>query len=400
MKKVSQKRIYLDHASGTPLDPRVYNSMHKIWQKCAGNPGAIHFEGRESKKILEDARTRIANVLDGKAQEIIFTSGATESNNLAIIGIYLALKEKYKTQGKIPHIITSIIEHKSILETMKYLEGEGVLVTYLKPNETGVISTDTLRKALKEDTMLVSLMYVNNEIGVINNIEEIVREVRHARRKNNMIIAGTPYFHTDAVQAPNLLPISLNKLNVDLLTLHSPKVYGPAGIGLLYRRIGTPLSPIMFGGGQEEGFRSGRELPLLAYGFSAALELSQMEQQKEFRRLKSLKEFFLKEIFKIFPDAKLNGKIKDVLPNFINIFIPSIDAEFAVIYLDEKGIAISSASTCMNNSADSYSYVIKEIQDENRALSSLRFTLGRSTTKKDLIYCLKVLEALKLNQCR
>jgi cysteine desulfurase len=393
--KKTSRRIYLDYASATPLDARVMKSMRKIESQTTGNPSALHFEGRQAKKIVEDSRKNIAGNIGARSEEIIFTSGATESNNLAILGLYNAVKDEYKKAGRIPHIISSSIEHKSVLEVLKHLEREGVVMTYIDPERDGTLSLKTLRKSLTPDTILVSIMYANNEIGTINDIEEIAREVRHARRKLGMLISGTPYFHTDATQAPMYLDLNMEKVGVDLLTLHSPKIYGPAGIGLLYKRKGVNICPIIFGGGQEDGLRSGRELPILAHGFAEAFSIAKKEMNKEVVRLTKLRDYFFKEIHKIIPDAKINGCLEKRLPNNVNVCIPNIDAEFAVICLDENGVACSSASTCMNTSNESYSYVLERIYgDKSCATSSLRFSLGRFTTKTEIDNCIKILRKI------
>jgi cysteine desulfurase len=396
-----EKRIYLDYASATPVDPRVSLSMKKVEKLCVGNPSALHLEGRTAKKVFENARKTIAGLIKARAEEIVFTSGATESNNLAILGLYNALSNKYKKAGRTPHIISSSIEHKSILEVLKNLESKGVMVTYIDPQSDGTILTKEIRKALTKDTMLVSIMHANNEIGTINNIAEISKEVRHAKRKMGMTIAGTPYFHTDAVQSANYVPINLEKIEIDLLTLHSPKIYGPAGIGLLYKKVTTPINPIFFGGGQEDGLRSGRELPILAHGFAEALKISVGEMDKEVNRLIKIRDYFFKQILKVCPETKINGSLENRLPNNVNVCIPNIDSEFAVICMDENGVACSSASTCMNTSEESYSYVIEKLYgDKSCAGSSLRFTMGRFTTKSDVDNCVKILKKVLELQLR
>ncbi len=398
MKKTS-KRIYLDYTSSTPVDPKVTLSMRKIEKLCVGNPNALHKEGRDAKKVFESARKSLAENLGAKSDEIIFTSGATESNNLAILGLYEFLKDEYKKIGKTPHIISSSIEHKSVLEVLKHLESKGVKVTYLNPHSDGTFPHKELRKSLTPDTMLVTIMHANNEIGTINDIEEIAREVRHARRKLGMTVSGTPYFHTDAAQSVTYVPIDMTKVGVDLLTLHSPKIYGPAGIGLLYKRRGVEIKPIIFGGGQEEGLRSGRELPILAHGLAVAFAIAKKEMNKEIVRLTKLRDYFFGEIRKIIPNTKINGVMESRLPNNVNVCIPGIDAEFAVICLDENGVACSSASTCMNTNDESYSYVLERIyKDKSCATSSLRFSLGRYTTKAEIDNCLKILKKVLLLQ--
>lgn len=395
----TKRRIYLDYASSTPVDPKVSLAMRKVEGSCIGNPNALHKEGRDAKKVFEDARKSFALNLDTKPDEIIFTSGATESNNLAIQGLYNALKNEYKKAGRVPHIISSSIEHKSVIEVLKHLEEEGVHVTYIDPESDGSLSSKAIRKVLTPDTMLVTIMHANNEIGAINDIDDIAREVRHARRKLGMRVMGTPYLHTDATQSVAYVPLQMSKIGVDLLTLHSPKIYGPAGVGILYKRRGVDLYPVVFGGGQENGIRSGRELPILAHGFAEAFDIAKKEMNKEVARLTKLRDYFFAQILKQIPNAKINGRIENRLPNNVSVCIPHIDSEFAVICLDEQGVACSSASTCMNTSEESYSYVLERIyRDRFCSASSLRFSLGRYTTKSDIDNCLKILKKVLLLQ--
>ncbi|MES2060176.1 MAG: cysteine desulfurase family protein [Patescibacteria group bacterium] len=385
-----QKRIYLDYASATPLDPRVFVRMRSIESKVHANPDSLYKEGREAKKVLEEARKISAEILRARPSEIIFTSGATESNNLAILGVFSRIKNA--------HIITSTIEHKSILEPIRHLESLGAGVTYIHPNADGVISPKDISKALRPETALVSIGYANSEIGTIQPIAEIAKEIRHFRKLPHVGHVGV-VFHTDATQAANYLSLDVQKLGVDLLTLNSPKVYGPAGIGALYIKKGTKINPITFGGGQESGMRSGRELPLLASGFAEALKIADKEREKESKRLTKLRDYFFKKILEIDTEIKINGDRENRLPNNVNICVKDLDAEFAVYQMDERGIACSSASTCTNLSEDSISYVVEEIKPaENCAASSLRFSLGRYTTKSEIDVCLKSLKDVILKQ--
>ena len=407
-------RVYMDYASATPVDPRVKEHMRSIEDKLAGNPDALHEEGRFGKKILEDARKVVATTLRAHSDEIIFTSGATESNNLAILGVHSKLLPIFQKRNKTPHIIVSTIEHKSVLETAERLRALGADVSYIRPNPEGIISPRDIRDAIKPETILVSIMYANNEIGAIQLIAEIAKVIRNFRKSHYSLHTTHyfPLFHTDATQAVNYCDMNIAKLGVDLLTMNSPKVYGPAGIGALFIKRATPIMPIIFGGGQEGGLRSGRELPLLATGFAKALEIAEKEKIKEAKRLAKLRNYFFEKIFLIIPkakplesprfrlgDASINGDMQNRLPNNVNICVPNLDAEFAVYQLDEKGIACSSASTCVSASEDSYSYVIEETRPgSNCASSSLRFSLGRYTSKRDVDYCLKALKEVVSRQ--
>lgn len=385
------KRIYLDYASATPIDPRVSKHYSSILSTTFANPQALHEEGLISKKILEEARADIASLITAKKEEIFFTSGGTESNNLAILGLYEGVKNIYKENGTTPHIITTRLEHKSVLEPIMELEKRGVEVSYLNPHKEGVIDLDELSKLIRPETFLVSIMYVNNEIGTINPIKEISRVIRRYKGGSNF-----PYFHTDACQAMNYLESKVSTLGVDLMTLNSPKVYAPSGIGALYVRKNIPLNNIIFGGGQEKGMRSGRENPALASAFAYALNLSLKEREKEIKRLENLKSYFVEKVIKNFKGAISMGG--NTVPNIINLCFPNLDSEYAVIQLDKMGIAVSSASSCMNTNEDSYSYVIKEIGAEECYKSTLRFSFGRFTKKSDLDYCLQALSHILLIQ--
>lgn len=403
---LKNKRVYMDYASATPVDARVKKHMCSIEDKLVGNPDALHKEGRFAKKILEDARVSIAHSIHSHSDEIVFTSGATEANNIALLGVLnklLPIFQKPLLAGrKAPHIIVSTIEHKSVLETAHHMEALGADVSYIHPNEEGIVSAKDIRDAIKPTTILVSVMYANNEIGTIEPIREIAKEIRKARQNLKMIVAGAPYFHTDAAQAVNYCDMNVLQLGVDLLTISSPKIYGPAGIGALFVRRFTPIASIVFGGGQESGIRSGRELSLLATGFAKALEIVEQGKAKESKRLIALRDYFFKHILTIGPNISINGSMKSRLPNNVNICAKNLDSEFAVYELDARGIACSSASTCINLSEDSYSYVVEEINqaknNTNCSKSSLRFSLGRNTTKKEIDYCLKALRDVILGQ--
>ena len=398
------KKTYFDFASTTPICDEVKKAMKEA-EGIFANPGSLYASGVFAKNIVKDSRKKVAEILNGRDEEIIFTSGGTESNNLAIFGLYNFLLSENVSDLQVAqkrkfHIITSTIEHSSVLEPIRELEKRGVDVTFVKPDEFGVIDPADIRKAIREETFLVSIMYVNNEIGTIQPIKQIAKCIRDFRKTLNSQLStiNYPLLHTDASQAPNYLDIDVVALGVDMMTLDGGKIYGPKGVGALFRRKSAPLSPLFFGGGQEMGLRSGTENISLICGFSKALEVSARLKEKESKRLSSLKNYFIEKITKKFPEVSINGSLDNRLPNNVNICIPNLDSEFAVFQLDRLGIECSSASTCVNLKEDNYSYVIRAIGRGECSRSSLRFTLGRSTTKKDINHCLKAISEIILQR--
>lgn len=393
------KRIYLDYASITPIDKKVGSFMSSLSSEFA-NPSSLYTEGMRAKNLIQEARRQIASFLKALPQEIVFTSGGTEGNNMAILGTFLKVKEEFASKKLLPHMIVSSIEHSSVLECARFLETQGVLVTYVEPNEEGIIDPKTVREALRKETVLVSVHLANNEIGVIEPIEEIAKAIRHFKKhvlENHDAIY--PLLHTDACQAFNFVPIDTLKLHVDFLTLDGSKVYGPRGIGVLYVKKNTPLAPISFGGGQEMGLRHGTENTVAIYGLGKALMLANTLREKESIRLLDLQTYFLKKLKTEVPHASLNGSITKRLPNNINFCIKGLDAEFAVLQFDVYGISISSASSCLSNTEMSLSYVVKSLHPDC-ARSSLRISFGRQTKKKHIDTFFKILKkVLKIQNC-
>lgn len=369
------KRVYLDYAAATPLDTRVKKEMEKA-EKFFGNASSIHGEGAKAKEILDSARKKIAGVLGCKSGEIIFTSGGTESDNLAIFGIARNFKNG--------HIITTKIEHSAILEPCRQLEKEGFEVTYLSPDKNGFINPEDVKKSLREDTILISVIYANNEIGTIQPIREISK------------IKGKTYFHTDACQASGFLNLKVETLGVDLLTLNASKIYGPKGVGILYKKLSIKIFPLIYGGGQEGGLRSGTENPVLCAGLAKALEIVEENKKEESQRLSDLRDYFIDKILTEVPNSELNGSSKNRLPNNVNVHFKGCDAEELLIKLDLRGIACSSASAC-SATLCTPSHVIAALGKKNNAeMQSLRFSMGRNTNKKELDCVIKVLcEILK-----
>lgn len=388
----------MDYASGAPLDMTVLKKVTEVMKKDFANPSAIHDLGISSKKILEKSRESIANILGARPVEIIFTSGATESNNLAVLGILKSVKIK----NFIPHIVTTNIEHASVLELCKFLEKEKLAeVSYVEVEENGIVDSKKIKKAIKQNTILVSVMYVNNEIGTVQPIQEIAKEIRHYKKQQGKV-SQYPIFHTDATQAINYLSLKVEKLGVDLLSFNGSKIYGPKGVGVLFIKKDTVISNIIYGGDQEFGFRPGTENTALVFGLSEAMILVERMKDKEVKRLVKLQEYFLKKLQKI-NGLIINGDFKNRIPNNVNITIPKIPSDLLVLELNAQGVCISEKSACKTGEKKS-SHVIDAIRlqnkDKNIAKESLRFSMGRDTSKEDIDYVVQVLNRTleKLNK--
>ncbi|MBU1179278.1 cysteine desulfurase [Patescibacteria group bacterium] len=381
-----KKRIYLDHAATTYMDPRVKAAMEPYWEKNFGNPSSIYEEGRAAKKAIAGARLKVASVINARPDEIIFTAGGTESDNLAVFGLARSSvggRTSHRPSHR-PHIIVSKIEHHAILHPCQAL-GD-FEISYISVDKNGIVGLEELKNTLKKETILVSIMYANNEIGSIQPIAEIAKIIRKH--------GGKVLFHTDAVQAPPYLDLNVLKLGVDLMTLNGSKIYGPKGIGCLYKKRNVKLKPILYGGGQEAGLRSGTENVPAIVGFAAALELAQKDREKESKRLEKLRNYFVERILKMEPSARLNGSLENRLPNNVNISFCGVEGESIVLYLDAKGVACSTGSACSSDSLEP-SHVIMAIKTPPKyAHGSVRFTLGKKTIKKDIDYVLKVLPGI------
>ncbi|MBI2530115.1 MAG: cysteine desulfurase NifS [Candidatus Diapherotrites archaeon] len=371
------RRIYLDHAATTPIDGRALAKMRPYFSEKYGNAGSLHYFGTEAKKAMENARAEIARAINAEPNEIIFTSGGTESDNLAIKGI------AYANSKNGNHIITSVFEHHAVLHTCKFLEKDGFKVTYLEVDSRGFINPKELESAITEKTILVSVMHANNEIGTIQPIGEIGKICRER---------GI-YFHTDAVQTLGKIQIDVKKMNIDLLSASAHKFYGPKGVGFLYVRKGTNIHPLMHGGGQENGLRSGTENVAGIIGMAEALKISIKEMGKENARELKLRNKLIKGCLKI-KDSWLNGSLKNRLAGNANLGFDFVEGESIVIMLDEKGIAASTGSACSTKSLEP-SHVLRAIGLPHvKCHGSLRLTLGRDTTTKDIDYLLNVLPAI------
>ena len=373
--KFWQKRIYADAAAAMPLSPRVQREMTRLLA-LYGNPSALHAEAVAAKKELDSARERVAASIGAHADEIFFVSGGTEANNLAIFG---TLKKLLRV-GERVHAITSAIEHASVLEPLSALMDDGLELTILPIDEGGLVSYKALREALREDTVFVSIQMINSEVGTIQNIHELAKEVRHARkeREDNLPI----YFHTDASQAPLWLPLRVDALGVDLMTLDAQKMYGPKGAGVLFARRGVQMEPLIYGGGQEAGLRSGTENVMMAGACAAALEDAQRGVELRAEEIARIRDFLFEEIKKVLPDVRLNGiggKLR--VANNLNISIPRLNGDMATVALSAEGIAVSTRSAC-DADDESPSHVLAALGlSPQQAKNSIRITLLPSATR-------------------
>jgi cysteine desulfurase len=378
--------IYLDHAATTPLDPRVREAMLPYLDEKYGNPSSFHSTGKIVTDDVRQARESIAQILHVRADEILFTSGGTESDNLAILG-HARMNKQFGN-----HIITTSFEHHAVLEACIRLEKkEGFEVTYIAPDRDGMISVDSIAKALRPETILVSVMYANNEIGTIQPIAEMGNMIQKYREEHNL-----PHlvFHTDACQATGYLDLNVEKLHVDMLTLNGSKMYGPKGVGLLYVKRGIKLEPLQFGGAQERGIRPGTENVPGIIGMAKALELAQADRVKESSRLEVLRNKLIEGILSTIPRTRLNGDKEQRLPNNVNISFMDIEGEALLLYLDAAGIYVSTGSACTSASLDPSHVILALGFPYEVAHGSMRFSLGHSTTEKDIDFVLKTLPPL------
>ncbi len=359
--------VYFDNASTTPVDPEVKKAMERYFSISYGNPSSMNKLGLEARHAVEDARFSVAGVLGCKLTEVIFTSGGTESNNLAIQGAARANKAKGK------HIITTMIEHSSVLNACKYLESEGYSVTYLKVDKEGLVDLNDLERAIRKDTVLISIGYANNEIGTIQDIASIGA----IARKHKVV------FHTDACQAAGYLELNVDKLKVDFMTLNGAKIYGPKGVGVLYKRTGASMKPLFFGGEQEFGLRAGTENVPGIVGFAKALELAEKQKLQEAKRTSALRDYLIKELLKI-PSTRLNGPLDNRLPNNVNVSFFGVEGESLSLILNDDGFFASTGSACASRSSEP-SHVLTALGLKYKdAKAALRITLGRMTTKVDV----------------
>ncbi|MFY9457812.1 MAG: cysteine desulfurase family protein [Candidatus Spechtbacterales bacterium] len=382
------KKVYLDYASTAPVDPAVLKAMEPYFREKFGNPGAMHHFGQEAQAAVDSSRQKIADFFGCQFEEIIFTGSATESNNLAMRGIVKHFSQNVR--GLTPHIVTSAVEHKSVLETCRSLEKEGVEVTYLPAAKDGFVRPGDVEAAIKENTVLISIMYVNNEIGTVQPIGETAKAIGNFKRSKSQF----PLFHTDAVQALNYLDCNVENLGVDLLTFSGHKIYGPKGIGGLYVKKSILITPIITGGNQEWGLRSGTENVPYIVGLGKAAEIAEKMRKKESVRLSKLRDYFIDEVLGKIPGAQLNGSRENRIANNANFLFRGASANNLLIALDQEGIAASSGSTCTIKTVTPSEVLLALGRSEEEAKQSIRFTLGRGTTREDIDYTVSMLEKI------
>ena len=370
------RRIYLDHNATTPLRPEVLESMLPYFAEHYGNPSSLHAWGREAKAALETSRETIARALGSPDKDsIVFTGSGTEADNLAIKGV------AYAYEGKGRHIITSSVEHHAVLNPCHHLEKRGFLVTYLPVSSEGLLDLEELKRAIRKDTILVSLMHANNETGAVFPVEEASRLCRER---------GV-LFHTDAIQSFTKLPLDVSSNPIDLVSISAHKLYGPKGVGALYIRRGIKLLPLLHGGHHERNRRAGTENLASIVGFARAVELSMAERQREGSRLMALRDSLEKGLMERIPRVRRNGPSKERLPHVTNLSFEFVEGEGLILSLDLVGVAVSSGSACTSGSLEP-SHVLSSMGvPPEIAHGSLRFSLGRSTTSEDIEYVLQVL---------
>lgn len=386
--------IYLDHAATTPTDPRVIEAMLPYFHEHFGNPSSFHSVGLEAKQAVSAARTAIATLLGVREEEVLFTSGGTESNNLVVFGIPRGQRKALQlAQGADvkPHVITSGIEHHAILEPLLWLERTGEIeLTTLSVSREGLVHVEELQAALKPNTVLVTIMMANNEIGTIEPIADIGRILLTWRKEHK---TAYPYFHTDACQAAGALDLNVEKLHVDLLTMNGSKIYGPKGIGVLYVRKGVKLEAMIRGGGQERNIRSGTENVPAIIGLAKAFELVCVDRETENARLTTLRDRLVDGLLQI-PKTRLNGHLTERLPNSANVSFLDIEGEAAVLYLDAQNIMASTGSACASASLDPSHVILATGLSYEAAHGSLRFTLGHMTTEADIDFVIAEMPAI------
>lgn len=359
------ERIYVDHAATAPMHPQVIEVMTKVMSQLFGNPSSIHAYGREARHIVDEARDQLAKSINAHPNEIIMTSGGTEADNYALIGVAEANKEKGN------HIITTQIEHHAVLHTCQQLEKKGFEVTYLPVDSTGAISIADLKKALREDTILVSIMYGNNEVGTLQPIKEI----------GALLTSHRALLHTDAVQAYGLVNLDVRELHVDLLSVSAHKINGPKGIGFLFIRNDVKVSPLIFGGEQERKRRAGTENVASIAGFQEAVKVAQLKRDERVKEYQHYKEILINELKTQEIDFSVNGSLENSLPHVLNLSFPGINVEAMLVHLDLAGVAVSSGSACTAGSIDPSHVLVAMFGSQSEKLrNSIRFSFGLYNT--------------------
>lgn len=374
----NEKKVYLDNAATTQMRPEVLDAMMPFMIEAFGNPSSIHSFGRRARAAVDEAREKVARLVGAKEQEIVFTSGGSEADNLALFGVALARRNKGR------HIITSSVEHHAVYDTCKFLKDFGFEVTYLPVDSDGLVHVDSLKDALRDDTILVSIMHANNEVGTIQPI----RELAEVAKEKGVL------FHTDAVQTVGNIPVNVNELNVDLLSMSAHKFYGPKGIGALYVRRGIRLVPHIHGGAQERNRRAGTENVSGVVGLAKALEIATAELDTEMPRISGLRDKLIAGIEEKIERVKLNGHRTKRLPGNVNFSFEYIEGESILLNLDLNGIAASSGSACTSGSLEPSHVLLSMGLSHEMAHGSVRFTLGHFNTEEDVDRVMEVLPGI------
>ncbi len=395
------KRVYLDHAAATPLDKVVREAMVPFVFEVFGNPSAIHAEGVAARKAVEDARARIATLFGVLPRNIVFTSSATESANLAIMGAVHAWKKSHI--GRTPHLIVSTIEHDAVLLPAAELEKDGVRITRLPVLRSGIIDIAQLEQSITFDTVLISLQYANNEVGTIQPLQSAAKIIRKWKKEHREVSRSHkmegdqhyPLLHTDAVQAANYLDLNIPRLGADLMTLNASKIYGPKGVALLYKQSDIAIDPVLVGGGQESGMRAGTEFVSGIVGFAKALEIAARMSAHESARLTLLRDALIATLRDI-PGLHVNGDTTVRLPNNVHFSLPNVDHEYLALLLDARGFAVATKSACNETDAET-SHVLLAMRGDNKdglPVSGIRLTMGRDTTMGDIDAFIKTLKEI------
>jgi cysteine desulfurase len=372
------RRIYLDHAATTPTRPEVVKAMLPYFTDAFGNASSIYSYGQDARGAVEEARTKVAELIGARSEEIIFTSGGTEADNHALKGV------AYANESKGNHIITTSIEHHAVMEVCRFLERRGFKITYLLVDEYGLVDPDDVKRAITDKTILISVMHANNQVGTVEPVAEIGKIAREAE----------VCFHTDAVQTLGHIPVNVDKLKVDLLAISAHKLYGPKGVGVLYVRKGTKLVPLMHGGEQEKRRRAGTENVPAIVGLGRAVELAGQEMGKEAERLAYLRDKLIKGLEEKIDHIRLNGHPTRRLPNNVNVSVDFVEGESMLLNLDLEGICASTGSACSSASLEPSHVLLALGLPAEQAHGSLRFTLGRENTEADVERVLEVLPGI------
>lgn len=388
-----KRRVYLDHASATLIDPRVARAVFRALLEFQGNPSAPHEEGRNARAAIEMSRTAIARSLSVKAEELMFTSGGTEANNLAIRGLIEGLRVRGASYREI-HIVTTAIEHSSILKTVAALEREGVSVSYAMPDSDGIVRAESVRKLVRPETALISMAHVNSEIGTIQPIGEVSQLVRDSGIESTLSRfapeATFPVIHADAAQSPLYLDAGAHVLGSQLVSYDAQKIAGPKGVGVLYRNFSVPMAPLYGGGTQERSLRPGTENVPAIFGAGIAFQLAKEGREPRMARVSQLRDYLIDLVKEKIPDARLTGSPKERIANNAHFVIPGVSGDYLAVLMDKEGVAVSPRSSCIG-SDEMRSHVVSAVVGEESAKSTIRFSLGEGTGRRD---CTRAVDAL------